>query len=55
MQARGGRMLFALLGRDGGALGSEGCGWGAVDFEAARGVVQIEDAPQPSSAIMRMD
>ena len=36
-------MLFALLGGDGGALRTEGCGWGAIDFEAARGVVEIEN------------
>jgi len=36
-------MLFALLGGDGGALRTEGCGWGAIDFEAARGVVEIKD------------
>ena len=43
MQNKAAGMLFAMLGGDGGALGTEGRGGGAVDFEAARGVVEIED------------
>ena len=36
-------MLFALLRGEGRALGVEGRGRGALDFEAARGVVEIEE------------
>jgi len=36
-------MLFACFGGNGRAFGIEGRGWGAFDFETARGVVEIEE------------